>query len=115
MIKYENDMTSYENKLLERFGRENHFRTPDGYFENFNARMSVALAAEQQRAQRRVALFRWLSAAAVAALLISVGSFSYRSYQENSLANRQDAYETYLMAQIGSNAIMEYYYTGDGE
>ncbi|MDR2853807.1 MAG: hypothetical protein LBV31_00700 [Prevotellaceae bacterium] len=102
-------------KILHRFGRENHFRVPDAYFHHSQNRITNAISLQISKKQQRLLLYRRLSAAASAAIIITVGSFSYRSYHQQMLANQQDAYETYLMAQIDDNSLMEYCFPSEIE
>ncbi len=76
-------MTIEEQYLLEKVGRSNPFRTPDGYFEQFAAKMTAQLPEQPQHTQkakpvllekaRRVALRPWLYAAACVAAVAVLG------------------------------------------
>ena len=77
-------MTNEEKYLRERVGQKNHFRTPDGYFDQFATRMMAQLP-EQQPVARTVSITvrRWLYAAACSVLALAMG-VSYYFLQSQS-------------------------------
>ena len=76
-------MTNEEKYLRERVGQKNHFRTPDGYFDQFATRMMAQLP-EQAPVARRISISarRWLYAAACVAALVVLG-VSFLFHQED--------------------------------
>lgn len=51
------DIQNKEKELLDRFGRENHWQVPEGYFESFAEKMMENLP--EQQAPRFVEMTRW--------------------------------------------------------
>ena len=88
-------MTNEEQYLKERVGQENHFRVPDGYFDQFATRMMAQLPEERPVA-RQVSLRvrRWLYAAACVAAL-AVTAFSFHFHQQDD-SQQIAASETYI-------------------
>lgn len=78
-------MTNEELYLNSRMSRENHFRVPEGYFDQLTADVMARLpereaVAEQKPAAKRVFLRPLLAAASVAVVaLIAVGVYFNRS------------------------------------
>ncbi|MDO4949249.1 MAG: hypothetical protein Q4E55_03655 [Bacteroidales bacterium] len=58
-----------EEELLRKVGRENHYRVPEHYFEDFTARLMDSLPIEENPVVATVPLWRrvvpWVSVAAV--------------------------------------------------
>jgi len=79
-------MNKEEQILKNRFGNENHFTVPDGYFEQFNARLMEQLP---DREAHVVSLSAWkrlrpamMAAACAAGVLLSVGIYRHATTQE---------------------------------
>jgi hypothetical protein len=91
-------MMNEENYLIERVGRENPFRVPEGYFDTLAdevmARVDAAGAPVSRKA-RKVWLRPLLYAAAsVCALFVSVmGYKSYIHQQNQSVAQQVNAHQ----------------------
>ncbi len=64
-----------EDKLLDRYGRENPFRVPEGYFDNLPHRVMNRVS---QRRKRRTA-WRWAVAAILAGCVCTATLTIYRS------------------------------------
>lgn len=72
-------MTNEELYLNSRMSRENHFRVPDGYFDQLTANVMARLP-EKSKPAKRVFLRPLLAAASVACVaLIAVGVYFNRS------------------------------------
>lgn len=92
---------NYEDKeIQERFGKDNPFRVPAGYFDQLTERVMSQLPEREQQAEqislterrpksRRVALRPWLYAAActVAAVVMGITFYSHESAEEQHLAS----------------------------
>jgi len=59
-------MVNEETYLSERVGRENHFQVPEGYFDRFAEQLMQQLP---ERTAKKVALRKWLYAAASVAVV----------------------------------------------
>ncbi|MBQ8047453.1 MAG: hypothetical protein IJ196_05970 [Prevotella sp.] len=73
-----------EEKILEsRLGRDHHFTVPDGYFEQFNARIMEQLPEREARiVKMRPTAWRrlrpvWLAAACVCGIVFSAGIYRH--------------------------------------
>ena len=99
-------MNRDEKILKERFGNGNHFTVPEGYFEQFNARLMEHLPEREARiiSMQPSRWVRWrpamLAAACFSGVIFSIGIYRYASSQEQ---------KTELMAQSDS----QYYYDID--
>ena len=92
---------NYEDKeIQERFGKENPFRVPEGYFDQLTERVMSQLPEREQQAEhiplterrsksRWVALRPWLYAAACTVAVVVMGlTFLFReSAEEQHLAS----------------------------
>lgn len=108
-------MINNSEKILEKIGNRNPFCVPDGYFEQFASGFSPLRVSQKRQLKKNFEKRRWFAAAAVGALLLSVGFMSYRLYENNQISENQDNYETYLMSQIDDNNLMEYYFASYDE
>ena len=96
-------MNNKEDIISRKAGRENHFRVPEGYFENFTERMMAQLPNSQadsnaedmtttstHSAARKTTTVRklWKRVAAVAACVavIGIGTTAYLAQQDNKPA-----------------------------
>ena len=96
-------MNNKEDIISRKAGRENHFRVPEGYFENFTERMMAQLPNSQadsnaedmtttltHRAARKTTTVRklWKRVSAVAACVavIGIGTTAYLAQQDNKPA-----------------------------
>ncbi len=60
-----------EQQIIERFGKQNPFTVPDGYFEEISSKIISELPARQEPAQVRSMVFRrYAVAASIAAVII---------------------------------------------
>ena len=92
---------NYEEKEMQvRFGKENPFRVPEGYFDQLTDRVMAQLPEREQQAEqislsdrhpksRLVALRPWLYAAActIAVVVMGVTFLSHDSAEEQPLAS----------------------------
>ena len=92
---------NYEEKELQaRFGKENPFRVPEGYFDQLTDRVMAQLPEREQQAEqislsdrhpksRLVALRPWFYAAActIAVVVMGVTFLSHDSAEEQPLAS----------------------------
>lgn len=69
-------MESEEKYIEERFGRQQAFRVPEGYFDQLTARVMSQLPAEKQKT-KTVSMRRWWYAAACIALVAVMGTTYY--------------------------------------
>jgi len=70
-------MENEERYIKERFGQDNPFRVPEGYFDNLTIRVMNQLP-ERQAKSRKVQLRIWFYAAAcVIALAVMGGTFLF--------------------------------------
>ena len=97
-------MNKEEQILKDRFGNDNHFTVPEGYFKQFNARLMEQLP---EREAHVVSLSPWkrlrpsmMAAACVVGVLLSVGIYRHATTQET---------QTSYMAQTDG----QYYYDID--
>ena len=74
-----------EAKLLSRFGTDNHFTVPEGYFDSFSDRVMDRIA---QRKRRSLA-WRWAAAAVLTGCVLTGGLLFERSYK-NQMAEAED-------------------------
>ena len=63
-------MTNEETFLKERLGCDNHFRVPEGYFEQLTQQVMQQLPERQPRKSKLVTLRPWLYAAACVVVLL---------------------------------------------
>ena len=91
-------MTNEEKYLRERVGQKNHFRTPDGYFDQFATRMMAQLPEQQPVARKvSIAVRRWLYAAACVAVLVVVGlSFHFNQQQSAEQTQQMAVSDSYI-------------------
>ena len=93
-------MNYEEKEIQERFGKENPFRVPEGYFDQLTDRVMAQLPEREQQAEqtslsdrhpksRLVALRPWLYAAActIAVVVMGVTFLSHDSAEEQPLAS----------------------------
>lgn len=74
-----------EARLLERFGDENHFNVPEGYFDSLTGKVMNRIAKK-----RRVGLvWRW-AAAAVLVGCVAAGGLFFESRSESQVAAAED-------------------------
>ena len=77
-------MNYEEKEIQDRFGKENHFRVPEGYFDQLTERVMAQLPEREQQAEqvslsqrrpksRLVALRLWLYAAACTVAVVVMG------------------------------------------
>ena len=75
-------MTNEESYLNSKMSRENHFRVPDGYFDQLTSSVMSRLPADQQKPARSFVLRPLLYAAAIACIaLVCVGVYFNRNVQ----------------------------------
>ena len=74
-----------EAKLLERFGTDNHFTVPEGYFEGLTDR--VMSRVPKKKHQRQV--WRW-AAAAVLAGFVAAGGWFFESRYKAQMAEAEN-------------------------
>ena len=93
-------MNYEEKEMQERFGKENPFRVPEGYFDQLTDRVMSQLPERDQQAEqislsdrrpksRLVALRPWLYAAActVAVVVMGLTFYSHDAVEEQPLAS----------------------------
>ena len=81
-------MMNEENDLIERVGKENPFRVPEGYFDTLAEQVMARVNAEAPAPRKaRVVWLRpvLLAAASVCALFISVTAYKTLSHQQAAL------------------------------
>ena len=76
-----------EAKLLSRFGTENPFTVPEGYFEGLTERVMSRIA---QRKRRRL-VWRWAAAAVFAGCVVTGGMLF--EYRQQAIDNSQQTAE----------------------
>ena len=74
-----------EAKLLERFGTDNHFTVPEGYFDGLTGKVMSRVA---QRKRHRM-IWRWAAAAMLAGCVAAGGLFFANRYKAQ-LADAED-------------------------
>lgn len=74
-----------EAKLLERFGTDNHFTVPEGYFDGLTGKVMSRVA---QRKRHRM-IWRWAAAAMLAGCVAAGGLFFENRYKAQ-LADAED-------------------------
>lgn len=99
------------SNIFNSIGNRNPFTVPKGYFEQFAKEMDAQLAISENRKRKRKHLRIWISAAAMFVAVITAGGFSYNNHQKQ-LAYEQEFYETYLMAQINENSLIDFVLDG---
>ncbi|MDO4160578.1 MAG: hypothetical protein Q4D41_08995 [Prevotellaceae bacterium] len=87
-----------EEYLIEqKFGKENHFTVPEGYFNDFEKRLLENIPVEYPKHNKaRVVRHRWISvacAACIAAVAV-FGGFMYMSNMEQDMHYSQQAQNT---------------------
>jgi len=94
-------MSKEEKYLIENFGKQNHFRVPEGYFDDFADKLIASLPEHEQQAKvvtmkPRRKFVRWAVAAALAVLIAGVGVQFARTNQDNAETDKVAAvhYET---------------------
>ncbi|MGN0281066.1 MAG: hypothetical protein ACI4B3_02050 [Prevotella sp.] len=86
-------MKKVEDIIKEKFGRENHFRVPEGYFDDFTMRMMAQLPNDETATDDKQTLptmrvsrgmFWWKPLAACAACLVAItfSAMVYMNYNE---------------------------------
>ena len=104
---------NYEEKEMQvRFGKENPFRVPEGYFDQLADRVMAQLPERDQQAEqvtlsnhrpksRLVTLRPWLYAAActIAVVVMGITFYSHETADEQSLAS------TSITAAVAANMI----------
>ena len=97
-----------EQYLIEKVGRQNPFRVPEGYFEGLTSQVMARVDAEQtQRESRPKARVVWLrpvlyAAASVCALFVSV-----TAYQKLAAPSVSAPVEQVADSQMADNAFDE--------
>lgn len=89
-------MTREEKFLMENFGRENHFRVPEGYFDDFADKLMASLPQQPRQQAQMVEMKprrRYLpyAVAASLALLVAGGGIQFAR-------NNHDAAQTEKVA-----------------
>lgn len=74
-----------EAKLLERFGTDNHFTVPEGYFDGLTGKVMSRVA---QRKRRRM-VWRW-AAAAVLFGCVAAGGMLFENRYQAQLADAEE-------------------------
>lgn len=94
------DMDTLEEKLLlERFGRENHFQVPEGYFDNLTDQI---MAKRPKQKVRQHILWRWVSAAMLVGCVAVGGILLYHSSISN---NQMTAEQEYMEEELNYSMI----------
>ena len=70
-----------EAKLLSRFGTENHFTVPEGYFDALSGKVMSRIA---ERKRRRSLIQRWAAAAALVGCLWAGGMLLENQYNKQT-------------------------------
>ncbi len=91
-------MDKVDKHIDERFGRKAPFRVPEGYFDDFAARMMSQLPAEGEAPQQAVTVAmrptlwqRWRKAACVAAASVAVAVVGLGAYMHHESASADKA------------------------
>lgn len=92
-----------EDNLMKKIGKENPFKVPDGYFEQFASSMMDKLPEKEKTSEKEEQVTTWtklkplLYMAAMfvgAALIIRVASSDHRSLKDNSAVSSVTDTET---------------------
>lgn len=75
-----------EIKLKSRFGTQQPFTTPDGYFDALPGRVMQRIAARK----RRQLVWRWAAAAILAGCICTVGLTTYSTQTTTTLADIEE-------------------------
>lgn len=78
-------MNEQENIIRNKFGQENHFRVPEGYFDNLKTKIMDKLPEDNRTVQRRtVKLWKPLAACAACAagVIMSVAIYFTNNDQQ---------------------------------
>ena len=81
------------------------FSVPQNYFEQFAAKMDMKIAQKTVHKRQNWWIY---SVAAVFVGMLVVGQLFYSNYQQSLYT---EDYETYVLSQVGNNAM--YYYLDD--
>ncbi|MBP3711414.1 MAG: hypothetical protein IJ219_01905 [Bacteroidaceae bacterium] len=84
-MRTDNNIEELEAKLLERFGTENHFTVPEGYFDKLPGRVASRIA---QRKRRRLA-WKW-AAAAILVGCVFTGGMLFERQEAAKTANAEE-------------------------
>ncbi len=91
-------MTNEEKYLISRMGKENHFRVPDGYFDNFAERFMSQLPEQSipapQLKTSAPTLFRRLRPILYAAAFLLLAVLSVTFYLQHTPADEQSQLAT---------------------
>ncbi|MCR5130125.1 MAG: hypothetical protein K6C10_01520 [Prevotella sp.] len=83
-------MSKEEKFLIENFGKQNHFRVPEGYFDDFADKLMASLPEREEQQAKVVEMkpkrkfVRYAVAAAFAVLIAGVGVQFARNSQDNA-------------------------------
>lgn len=73
-----------EKKILEQFGKDNHFTVPEGYFDTLTSRIMSNIPAEETKVvsigkAHKTGWLRWtgLAAACMAGAIIGINTFNH--------------------------------------
>jgi len=105
-----------ENKLRQHIGKNEPFKVPEGYFDNFAARMQSRIAElpQAQKPTKRVHLVpkAWFAAAASVVIVASVGlSIMLPKMKSNKAeAGNSEKVELASATQVNAQTLEESYY-----
>ncbi len=93
-----------EKKILKKFGKDNHFTVPEGYFDTLTSRIMSNIPAEETKVvsigtRRRTGWMKWVGLAAAcmtgAVVCINMLDSTDRTGEQPYANNTQSAYGTY--------------------
>lgn len=74
-----------EEQLISQFGKERHFKVPDGYFEHFTDQMMALLPEQPEKLSQKRPMWQRLmpklSVAAMLAVMFSIGAYFHFAHQ----------------------------------
>lgn len=99
-------MEKIDQKILEKFGNNNPFTVPEGYFEDFASNINAQIAGEQVTFKKLMKPWMYLAAMFVGIFLLA--NVFYAIHRQN--INRDaELYEMYLMSQLDQTILYDYY------
>jgi len=117
IIKLKGKMDKEDYIFKHQMGRENPFRVPEGYFEEFNKKIGKIITHPRHPSlTERLRQHRYVAAAAAAVLILVAGAFFVEDYfhtpqseqQRAKVADYNDSINQILIDETSESLIEDY-------
>lgn len=106
-------MNNDNKNILKETGKRLPFTVPEDYFENFALQFEQNQMVVKKVSFRKIAM-PWIYMAAMFTGLLLMGNLVYQVYQNNKEENTE-MYEMYVMSQLDSSVMIDYYVNEDDQ